>query len=178
MQNQNDVAGGFFARHTELYKFIKFSVMGGLATIIELVVYYLLQGYAFRSINTSPVQIWIFSYEGRGYMWAFLISTTIGYAIAFVLNRKLTFQADANPAISILLYIIMVLFTIAATTWLGTAIMSWSVANGYQRAGEIIAKPIVASLAVLWTYPLNRFVIHRKKRTQHIMPAESDASLA
>lgn len=154
----------FSKKHEEIMKFIKFSLAGGLSTIIELIVYYVLQGVVLKSMNTEPVSFWVFEYQGRGYMWAFLISTTIGYAIAFILNRKVTFQADANPALSIFLYTLMVVFTIAATTWLGVIIMNWCVANNYQTIGEILAKPIVASITVLWTYPLNRFVIHRKKK--------------
>ena len=35
--------------------------------------------------------------------------------------------------------------------------------RGKRELGEVIAKPIVSLLAFLWTYPLNRFVIQRKK---------------
>jgi len=151
-------------KREELLKFVKFAVAGSLATIIELIIYYILQGWVFTSMNTQPVSFWLFEYEGLGYMWAFLISTTIGYAIAFVLNRKITFKADANPLVSGVLYVLMVLVTIALTTWMGTAIMDWCIARDMRGIGEIWAKPLVATVAVLWTYPINRFVIHRKKK--------------
>lgn len=35
------------------------------------------------------------------------------------LNRKITFKADANPAVSMALYAVMVLFTIFANGWIG-----------------------------------------------------------
>ena len=100
----------FTSKHAELWKFIKFSFAGGLSTIVELVIHYILQAWVFQPLNDGPFQFWIFPFEGKGYMWAFIVSTSIGYAIAFVLNRKVTFQADANPTLSIILYILMVLF--------------------------------------------------------------------
>lgn len=154
----------FVAKHTELWKFVKFAVAGGLSTLIELVIYYILQWVVFRSLNTAPIHFWIFNYEGLGYMWSFLISTTIGYAIAFVLNRKVTFHSDANPALSIFLYVVMVLFTICVTTWMGAAILDFCIAHNIRGVGEVLAKPFVATIATVWTYPINRFIIHRKKK--------------
>ena len=117
-----------------------------------------------KSLDTEETLDLMF-YRPIGYMWAFLISTTIGYAIAFILNRKATFKADANPALSIFLYVLMVIFTIFATTWMGTALLNFFIDHGWRSAGEILAKPIVATVATVWTYPTNRFIIHRKKKT-------------
>ena len=36
----------------------------------------------------------------KGYMYSYAISAVIGYAAAYIMNRKLTFQADANPVLS------------------------------------------------------------------------------
>ena len=52
-------------------------------------------------------------------MYSYAISAVIGYAAAYVMNRKLTFQADANPVLSTILYTIMVVCTIAFNTWFG-----------------------------------------------------------
>lgn len=164
-KNENSKINAFLAKHAEIWKFVKFSIVGMSSTFIELIIYYILQGVVFKDMNTEPFKFLIFEYEGIGYMWAFLISTTIGYAIAFVLNRKATFKADANPALSIFLYIVMVVFTIFATTWMGTALLNFFIDHGWRSAGEILAKPIVATIATVWTYPTNRFIIHRKKKT-------------
>lgn len=152
-------------RHAELWKFAKFIIVGGLSTVIELVVYYILQGIVFRDYHTTPFHIWIFQYEGIGYFWSFLISTAVGYTLAFIFNRKVTFHADANPALSIFLYVLMVLLTICATTWMGTALLDFCIVHDQRTLGEIIAKPLVAVAAVLWTYPINRFLIHRRHKT-------------
>ena len=59
-----------------------------------------------------------------------MVSTTVGYTIAFILNRKITFKADANPAVSMVLYAVMVLFTIFANGWIGSAMTTWAGENG------------------------------------------------
>lgn len=155
----------FTQEHEELWKFIKFSFAGVSSTIVEFGVYFFLIYVPFRDLRADPYTfLQIFHYDGIGYMWAFLISTTIGYAIAFVINRKTTFHADANPTISIVLYILMVVFTIFVTTWLGIQLIDWFKGKGWEAIGDIAVKPFVALLATVWSYPLNRFVIHRKKK--------------
>lgn len=157
---------GLLQRHAELWKFIKFEFTGFISTAVELVIYYLLQNVVFQSLNTEPFRFLIFRYEGIGYMWSFLISTTIGYAIAFLINRKVTFHADINPAKSAFYYLLMVLFTIFATTWLGTAIINVCIQHGMKGFGETFAKPFVAVFATVWTYPTNRFIVHRHKKRE------------
>ena len=76
----------------------------------------------------------------------------------------MTFKADANPTLSIILYILMVLFTICATTLIGNAVITFFTQRGMATFGDIIGKPFAALLATVWTYPCNRFLIHRKKK--------------
>ncbi len=160
------MAKGFTEKYPELWKFIKFSIAGVLSTIVELAVYYILIYVVFRDTPKEPYKFLIFEYDGIGYMWAFLVSTTIGYAIAFVINRKTTFHADSNPVFSIAIYILMVIFTIFATTWIGIQLIDWATAAGHAGLGESLSKPFVALLATAWSYPINRFVIHRKKKQE------------
>ena len=150
-------------RRKEIFKIIKFAVIGFLSTVVEVALFYVLQGIVFRDMLTQPIRFLFFEYEGPGYLWSFLISTVVGYAIAFVLNRKITFQANANPVFSVIAYILMVVFTIFVTTWLGIAITNLFIRMDRRSLGELIAKPFVALLAIVWTYPINRFIIHRKK---------------
>ena len=67
----------------------------------------------------------------------------------------------------------MVIFTIIATAWIGTKFQNFMVAHDMKGLGDVIAKPLVAALATAWTYPLNRFVIHRHKK-----PAEGEETVA
>lgn len=64
----------------------------------------LLQYVVFKSLNDVPVTdspvLAFLGVEYKGYMYSYFISTVVGYAIAFVMNRKITFKADANPLLS------------------------------------------------------------------------------
>lgn len=162
----------FTEKHAELWKFIKFSLVGASSTLVEMGVFYLLQYVVFKSILHNPlpenaVLNLLKLTQGKGYLYAYIISTTIGYAIAFVLNRKTTFKADSNVALSTTLYVLMVVFTIFATAYLGTQFQLIMANHGYQALGDAIGKPLAAGIATVWTYPLNRFVIHRHKKTQN-----------
>lgn len=160
----------FTEKHAELWKFIKFSLVGISSSLVETGVFYLLQYVVFKSILHDPlpenaVLNLLKLTQGKGYLYAYIISTTIGYAIAFVLNRKTTFKADSNVALSTTLYVLMVVFTIFATAYLGTQFQLIMANHGYQALGDAIGKPLSTGIATVWTYPLNRFVIHRHKKT-------------
>ena len=80
---------------------------------------------------------------------------------------KFTLQADANPVLSTILYTIMVVCTIAFNTWFG-AYLGTIVTNHHWDSVFItlLTKLLVMTVPTLWTYPLNRFVIHRKKKAK------------
>ena len=182
-------SNSFTAKHAELWKFIKFSFAGIISTLIEFAVYYLLLYTVFKDNKGERFVLidGVLEYDAKGVFWAFVISTTIGYIIAFLINRKTTFNADSNIVLSAIIYTAMVIFTIIATSFIGAWIMDFCCAHGRELAieqlaidqdftkmgetvarwetiGSTIGKPIAAALATCWTYPLNRFVIHRKKK--------------
>lgn len=105
-------------KHAELWKFIKFSIAGGSSSAVELIVHMVLLNTAFKVLTSVPVvndALNMIGITSKGYLYTYLISTTIGYAIAFILNRKITFKADVNPTLSMILYAIMVVLTILPT---------------------------------------------------------------
>ena len=92
-------------KHAEFWKFIKFNCAGALSNIPELATQLILVYLVFKSADAP---------DARESKIANYCATFVGYAVAFVLNRKITFHADANPYVSTILYIIMVIFTIWA----------------------------------------------------------------
>ncbi|MCR5484306.1 MAG: GtrA family protein [Clostridiales bacterium] len=161
----------FTEKHAELWKFIKFSFAGAGSSIVEIIVQLLCTSVIFKSLLTVTLNVPALNFigiESKGYLFSYLISITVGYTIAFILNRKVTFHADSNPAVSITLYIIMVIFTIFAGAWLGSVLSGWGmglVDKGWnQTIVDFICKLIQMAIPTLWTYPLNRFVIHRKRK--------------
>jgi len=156
-------------KHAEIWKFIKFSIAGGGSSAIELVVHMVLLNTVFASLTsvaiTSPALNMI-GIESKGYLYTYLISTTVGYLIAFILNRKITFKADANPTLSIILYFIMVVFTIFANGWIGSAMQTFAASHNLTgNFADLVLKLIGMAIPTLWTYPCNRFIIHRKKKS-------------
>jgi len=162
------------AKIPEIWRIIKWLAMGLVATVPEVGAHYLLQYTVFRAILEAPTNApaavqplldLIGLGQGRGYLYTYLISITIGYGVAYVLNRKVTFKSASNIALSTFLYALMVIFTILAGAWIGTALSNWLVSNDWQQF-DFIIKPIQMFIPGLWTYPLMRFVIIRPEKKQ------------
>lgn len=158
----------FVDKHKEIWKFIKFTFTGASTSILEMAVYALLQYVVFKSLQGVPVEdspiLAFLGIEYKGYLYSYLISAIIGYAAAYIMNRKLTFKSDANPLVSTILYAIMVVCTIAFNTWFGAFLGTWITNNGWNNFWvDMLVKLIVMTLPTIWTYPLSRFVIHRRK---------------
>ena len=163
-------SGSFTEKYKELWKFIKFTFAGASSSLIELGVHMLLLNIVFKNLLavkiTNPTLNMI-GVNSKGYLFAYIISTTIGYAIAFIMNRKITFKADSNVALSTFLYVLMVIFTIFANGWIGSAMTTFAQnRNLIGGVWDLIIKVIGMAIPTLWTYPLNRFVIHRHKKPE------------
>lgn len=159
----------FVNKHAEIWKFIKFTFTGASTSVLELAVFWVLQYVVFKSLNEVPVTdnavLSFLGIEYKGYMYSYFISAVIGYAAAYIMNRKLTFKADANPVLSTVLYTIMVICTITFNTWFGSFLGTLIKNSGHDSVFIVLlTKLIVMTVPTLWTYPLNRFVIHRKKK--------------
>lgn len=159
----------FTEKHKEIWKFIKFTFTGASTSILEMAVYAVLQYGIFRSLQGVPVEnspvLEFLGIEYKGYMYSYFISAVIGYAAAFIMNRKLTFKSDANPVASSIMYAVMVICTITFNTWFGAFLGTWITRNGWNNFWvDMLVKLIVMTVPTIWTYPLSRFVIHRKKK--------------
>ena len=79
-------------KHAEIWKFIKFMIAGGGSSVVELIVHMVLLTAVFKSLTDVPITnptLNMIGIQSKGYLFAYLISTTIGYLIAFILNRKI-----------------------------------------------------------------------------------------
>lgn len=167
-ENKKNIFKKWTEKHAEIWKFIKFCIAGGGSSAIELVVHMVLLNTVFAAMTVEEISnptLNMIGINSKGYLYTYLISTTIGYAIAFIINRKVTFKADANPALSMVLYFIMVVFTIFANGWIGSVMTTFAVSRGLEgNIWDLIFKVIGMIIPTLWTYPCNRFIIHRKKK--------------
>ena len=169
-ENKKNAFKKWTEKHAEIWKFIKFSIAGGGSSVIELIVHMVLLNTVFAAMTTQEITnptLNMIGINSKGYLFTYLISTTVGYAIGFILNRKVTFKADANPALSMVLYFIMVVFTIFANGWIGSAMQTFAADHNLTgNIWDLVFKVIGMAIPILWTYPCNRFIIHRKKKTQ------------
>lgn len=157
----------FTDNHKEVWKFIKFTFTGASTAILEMLVFAILQYIVFKSMNSVPVTgnrvLDFLGIEYKGYMYSYFISSVVGYTASFIMNRKITFKADSNVLLSTVLYIIMVVLTIAFNTWFGAFLGTIIKNKGYDSVIIVmLTKLIVMLVPTLWTYPLQRFIIHRK----------------
>jgi putative flippase GtrA len=164
----------FIENHGEIWKFIKWSLFTGLgASGTELIVHMVLLNFVFVALHdisvTNPFLLYI-KISDLGYMYSYFISAVIGYSIAFVLNRKLTFKADINPLLSAFLAIILMIFNIFAATWIGSTLSGIVLSYQWGSMGDAVIKVLTMLIPSVWVYPANRFVIHRKKK---VVPSET-----
>lgn len=166
----------FTQKHAELWKFIKFAFASGGSSVIELVVHMLLLNFVFQSLTAEAITnptLQMLGITSKGYLYTYLISTAIGYGIAFILNRKITFKADANPTVSMLLYLVMVVFTVFANGWIGSAVTTFAQAHALTgNLWDLVIKVVCMLIPTIWTYPCNRFIIHRRKKPDAQEPTE------
>ena len=170
--------------YPEIWKILKWMIAGFIANVPELAVYMgLCSLFTLWNVVSYP-NMFLFRFlaehsaDDARYgiavkIYAYMISTAVGYAIAFVLNRKVTFHADSNVALSTFLYILLVILTIFMNGLIGPSLSTFAgnLPIG-ETLAEIVSKFICMLIPGLWVYPLNRFVIHR----QHKPKAELEAA--
>jgi len=167
----------FARKHPEIWKYVKFMLVG-IVTSLPDWGSYMVSLYALRALGVTStgaallvMERFVDPREGFPFavvVYSYLISTTIGYICAYILNRKATFQANNSVALSGLMYAVMVVFTIIVNgIFLGPFVSGLIARIGLPMAlSEGISKLIVMALPGVWTYPLCRFVIYRKKNTE------------
>jgi putative flippase GtrA len=163
----------FDAKHPEIWKIVKWMIVGFIANVPELGAYMLCL-HGFRAAQVENLSIFGFmqkiippneDFHIAVVIYAYMISTAVGYAVAFVLNRKATFHADANLALSTFLYVLMVCMVIYVNGVTGPFLSRLvGMLNMPVNLSEGVSKFLSMMLAGVLTYPITRFVIHRKKK--------------
>ena len=167
-----------FAReHAEFWTFLKFTAVSVFSAAFELAAQ-LAALAAFKAAGISRLpDIFFFRFLAEhtelreGYtlamvVYAFMASTAVGYTVGFFINRKSTFHADSNIALSTFLYVLLVVFTIFANSFVGPAIEGFLLRLGFLPEGliPVLSKVLSMLATAVWVYPANRFIIHRKKK--------------
>jgi len=170
--------GTAFARgHREIWTFIKFAGVSMVCAAVEFAAQFAARAF-YKALDVRALPDFFFfrwleesTQLSPGYtlamvVYAFMTSTAIGYTIGFFLNRSATFHADGNIALGIFLNALLIVFTICANSLIGPWIEGSLPKLGFLPEGLVpaLAKVLSMVATVVWIYPANRFLIHRKKK--------------
>mgnify|MGYP002619631370 FL=1 len=152
----------------ELWKFIKFNISVIVTSVLDVVTYLVLIYTVFKSQCDAQLPdsalLSLLGIKYRGYLYAYIISTSVGYIAAYIINRKITFESNVNPLYSSVLYFILALVNILISSWIGGIFGSVMVSRGINTPlMQIASKFIIINIPTLWTYPLERYVIQIRK---------------
>ncbi|MGN0533875.1 MAG: hypothetical protein ACI4IK_05875 [Eubacterium sp.] len=159
----------FTLKYPELWKFIKFNICVLVTSALDICSYLFLLYVVFKNQNSTPLPesqlLSLLGIRYKGYLFAYLISTTLGYVAAFLINRKITFHANINVVGSSVMYFALAVFNILVSSWIGSVFGAYTAEHSLSSPLlEIVSKFVVINIPTLWTYPLERFVIQRKKK--------------
>ena len=170
MVQKNSKFMSFIQKHGELWKFAKFLFTGASTSVLQLAVqmfllYVVFAGPRFMRPVTDNAFLEFLGIGYWGYVYSYFIAAVIGYSASYIMNRKFTFKADANPVLSSIIFAVMVFCTIMFTTWLGSFMGTILVEHGWKNVWtDALLCLATMTIPGIWTYPMNRFVIHRKKK--------------
>lgn len=150
-------------------QFIKYALLGLIASVAELAVYFALDFWVFSALKDVDFSWWILDYSvakgGLGTFYAVIISFAVGQVVNFIVQRKSTFKANNNPVFSAVMYSIMVIAVWVLQIFIVGVIIGWLAPIIGMDWGTILAKAISMTLSLLITFPLNKFVIMRRSKT-------------
>lgn len=176
----------FVKKHAELWKFIKFNITVLVTSAIDILSYLVLLYFVFKSSNGVELGdnalLSLLGIRYKGYLYSYLISTALGYISAYLINRRVTFHSDVNPLYSSVLYIVLAVFNILVSSYIGSVLGTYmSIHNMSNPITEIISKFVIINIPTLWTYPLERYVIQinkpKKKKIIRYIASDLDGTL-
>ncbi len=172
----------FAQKHPELWKFVKFNATVIITSALDIISYLILLYFVFKSLNAEPLPdhaiLSLLGIKYKGYLFSYLISTSVGYIAAYLINRKITFHSDINPLYSSVLYFILSVFNIFVSSWIGGVFGSVITAKGISNPViEIISKFIIINIPTVWTYPIERYIIQIKKKSHPVIATDLDGTL-
>lgn len=158
----------FREKHETLAQAILFMLLSLVATGVDFLVFNLLNGWLFVPLSDRAFSWWIVSYPVASGGLAAFLATVCAYfcsqVVNFFIHRKATFQATNNPVGSAVLYLIMIVITWFVQILMGGVFLGWfAPAVGIFWAGNL-SRFANNFLTMLIQFPLNKFVIMRKRK--------------
>lgn len=165
-----------------LWQFIKFSLVGMLASVVSFGTLNLLIYMPFiRELFAEPLKWFVFDYPvindtagkvlsgGLGYFIAFNTANILAQIVAFFVNREKTFKSSANIGITLPIYIVFTLVLICFSAWLSPQINALVINR--TVFGVLIGKGLAANIANMGIsfvqfviyFPLDKILFRKPK---------------
>lgn len=186
----DDAAEGKGSFFKTLWQLVKFLVVSGLVTIIQLVLAYLLP-FIFDHVTATlptflqaifqPNAIFDVTTDAGakdfakyvvdgvvtwGYVLPFFLSNLIANIYGYIQNKKTTFKSDA-PKICFVIYIILMICLILFSTWLQGAIYGalTRVDNAFiSGISRLVASMAAGFVQMVVLFPMEKFVLLKEKK--------------
>lgn len=162
-----------FAKKSELWKFLKFNICVIVTSVLDIVSYMFMLYVVFKGQCNTPLPesalLSLLGIRYKGYLYSYLISTSIGYIAAYLINRKVTFKSNINPLYSSVLYAALAIFNILVSSYLGGVFGTYIASHGISSPIiEMVSKFVIINIPTIWTYPLERYIIQINKKERQV----------
>jgi putative flippase GtrA len=155
-------------KNPNAFQVISYALLGCVASVVELGVFslsnYLLSG-AYKSV---PFVWWLFRYDETNGGLCFFLSLAVSFVLAqlvnFIIQRKVTFEANNNGAASAVMFTIMMLGVFLLQLWLPSVLRAPFSTAMSEGTAELLIKLLCMFLGFVITYPLNKYVVMRKDK--------------
>lgn len=165
-----------------LWQFVKFSLVGMLASVVSFGTLNLLIYMPFiRELFAEPFKYFVFDYPvindtagkvlsgGLGYFIAFNTANILAQIVAFFVNREKTFKSSANIGVTLPIYIAFTLVLICFSAWLSPQINALVINRTFL--GVLIGKGLAANIANMGIsfvqfvvyFPLDKILFRKPK---------------
>ncbi len=157
-------------KHPILYQFISFAGVGGVVTVVDFALFALCRYLVFTAYLDTPFQFFIFDYPvqkgGLCAFLAFVISFPLAQVVSFLLQRNFTFKANNNTAASAAMFTCLIIFIFLVNMYLPVLTLGLLTRFLSPSAASIIAKCINMTTSMLIEFPIDKYVIMRRKTTK------------
>jgi len=159
----------FFAKKPAAWEFAKYTFFSVTAGWLELLIFVVLNYILPRQGVNKSVEWFIFVYPtaagGMGALIAFIASSVIGQALKFLTNFTQTFKSTNNMLLSAIGFAVMAIIIIVGLNFYVGGLLNTELCKVIDNAdvAGLIAKTIVQVAGFLLIYPVNKFVLMRKK---------------
>ena len=160
-----------------LWQLVKFLVVSGLVTIIQLALPEFLRGiFTPTMFTTGSKEATKYVIDGVvtwGYVLPFLLSNLVANIYGFYQNKKTTFKSDA-PWYNFVIYIVLLLALILFSTWMQGAIVgallkiegsNWFlniITN--ESVARLLASMAAGFVQMVVLFPMEKFVLMKEKK--------------